>query len=77
MLCNLCLLVEQNVRSNKRHERLRQIGLTERILHPGRSKAVWVTRHLCEICETTWRHVDNANDPCAGWSVEETPQLCE
>jgi hypothetical protein len=77
MICNLCSSVKQNVRSNKRHERLQQIGLTERISHAIRAKAIWVTRHRCEICEAEWRHVDDANDPCAGWSLERTPQLCE
>ncbi len=76
MTCKLCLSMPQNVRTNKCHERLRQIGMTQRILRPGRAKAIWVTRHICEVCETEWRHVDDPADPGAGWSIECIEQAC-
>lgn len=77
MPCNLCASLPQNVRTNRRHERLRQIGITERISRPGKAKAIWVTHHVCEICETEWRHVDDPYNPRAGWSMEGVPELCD
>jgi hypothetical protein len=66
----------RNLRTSKRHERLQQIGITQRIARPGKAKAVWITYHLCEICETQWRHVDDPEDPCVGWSVEKEAEVC-
>lgn len=77
MPCKLCISMPQNIRTNKRHERLLQVGLTQRISRPGRAKAVWLTHHQCELCETRWLHVDDPSDPQAGWSIEEeVPELC-
>lgn len=70
MPCSLCKALPQHVRSNKRHERLQQVGLTERISKAGRTKAAWITYYVCETCETKWRHVDDPANARAGWSVQ-------
>lgn len=70
MYCELCNSLPQDTRTAKRHERLRQIGLTQRIARPGHSKAAWVTYHVCDVCATHWRHVDDPANLHAGWSVE-------
>lgn len=70
MTCDLCNSLPQNTRTQKRHERLRQIGTTERIARDAHAKACWVTFHQCDICHTQWRHVDDPCDLQAGWSVE-------
>lgn len=70
MPCNLCKMLPQHIRSDKRHERLQQVGLTERISRAGKSKAAWVTYYVCEICETKWQHVDDPSNTSAGWSVQ-------
>jgi hypothetical protein len=77
MLCILCTTLPQNMRTSRRHEHLQQIGITERISRPGKAKAAWITRHVCEICETEWRHVDDPVDPYAGWSIERIVETCE
>lgn len=70
MTCELCDSLPRNVRTDRRHERLRQIGLTQRIARSGHGKAVWVTYHVCDLCATQWCHVDDPCDPHAGWSQE-------
>lgn len=75
MICALCNSMPQNVRTDKRHERLRQIGVTQRISRPGKAKAIWVTQHVCDVCDTEWRHVDDPANPCIGWSVERIAEL--
>jgi hypothetical protein len=70
MPCDLCKTLPQNIRSNKQHERLNQVGLTERISKTGKTRAAWVTYYVCEICETEWRHVDDPANPNAGWSID-------
>ena len=77
MPCELCSSLPRNVRTLKSHERLRQIGMTQRIARPGRGKAAWITQHVCEVCETEWRHVDDPCDHRAGWSVLRVPEYCE
>jgi hypothetical protein len=56
---------------------LRQVGVTQRIARPGKAKAIWVTQHVCDICETEWRHVDDPVNPWVGWSIERSAELCE
>lgn len=69
MSCSLCKALPQHVRSNKRHERLQQVGLTERVSKAGKTKAAWITYYVCDICETKWRHIDDPTNTSAGWSV--------
>jgi hypothetical protein len=69
--------MQQNVRTNRRHERLEQIGLTERIVRSRYAKPVWVTHHVCKICDTLWRHVDDPGNPHVGWSIEKELHLHE
>lgn len=76
MACKLCNALPRNMRTDKRHERLQQTGLTERVARPGKSKAAWITFHVCELCDTEWRHVDDPTDPRAGWSMERSSELC-
>jgi hypothetical protein len=71
MLCNLCKTLPKHVTSEKRHERLQQTGITERIRNPGKIKAAWITYYTCEICETKWRHIDDPAQTHNGWSVEQ------
>lgn len=75
MTCELCNALPRNVRTVKRHERLRQIGLTQRIARSGHGKAAWVTFHVCDLCTTYWRHVDDPADAQAGWTVERAAVL--
>lgn len=75
MPCELCLLLPRNVRTTKRHERLQQVGLTKRIARPGRAKAAWITHHVCEICETEWRHVDDPLNLNAGWTIQRMAEV--
>lgn len=79
MICHLCASMPLNVRTNRRHERLQQIGVTRRIARGSKAKAIWVTEHMCEICATEWRHVDDPCNPRAGWSQQRQrrPELCE
>jgi SET domain-containing protein len=70
MLCELCRSVRQNTRNRKIHERLRQVETTERIARSGKFKPVWITRFLCEICGTKWRHEDDSGNNNIGWSIE-------
>src|SRR5690606_20003817 len=70
MRCELCRALPRDARTTRRHERLRQVGLTQRIARPGHGKAAWVTFHVCEVCATQWRHVDDPGNQHAGWSVE-------
>lgn len=70
MTCELCDSLPRNVRTSKRHERLRQIGLTQRIARSGHAKAAWVTYHVCDLCSTHWRHIDDPCDRHAGWSQQ-------
>lgn len=77
MTCDLCASMPLNMRTNKRHERLQQIGMTRRIARPGKAKAAWVTEHVCDACGTEWRHVDDPYDTRAGWSVCRSPALCD
>jgi len=77
MPCELCISMPQNTRTSKRHERLQQVGLTRRISRPGRAKAVWLTTHRCELCETVWLHTDDPCDAQAGWSIERTEEQAE
>jgi hypothetical protein len=69
MPCALCQSVDQNVRNLRIHERLRQIGTTERITRSANRKAAWVTWFCCEVCGTEWRHEDDQNNNRAGWSI--------
>ncbi len=80
MPCNLCKMLPQHVRSDKRHERLQQVGLTERISRTGKARAAWITYYICEICETQWQHVDDPLNTMAGWSVQKKlgfPERCD
>lgn len=70
MLCTLCKALPQNVPTDKRHERLQQVGLTERIPKEGKTKAAWITYYVCEVCDTKWRHIDDPANIRAGWSVQ-------
>lgn len=76
MLCNRCTSILKNLQTSRRHERMQQVGLTERVSRPGRAKPAWITLHMCDICETEWRHVDDPLDPEAGWSIESVPEMC-
>jgi hypothetical protein len=76
MTCELCNSLPRGVRTSKRHERLRQVGLTQRVARPGHAKAAWVTFHVCDLCATQWRHVDDPCDAHAGWSVGRPALLC-
>jgi hypothetical protein len=69
----MCKALPKHVTSDKRHERLQQIGVTERVPNAGKTKAAWITYYMCEICETKWRHVDNPANTHAGWSIEKHP----
>lgn len=80
MPCNLCKMLPQHVRSDKRHERLQQVGLTERVSRAGKTKAAWITYYVCEICGTKWQHVDDPANTMAGWSVQKQlafPERCD
>jgi hypothetical protein len=69
MTCELCKRTEQNARGKYVHERLQQVGVTERVTRTAR-KAIWVTRFHCQLCGTHWRHEDDMHTGRAGWSVE-------
>jgi hypothetical protein len=73
MLCRLCEALPQHTRTNKDHEHLHQVGLTERISKPGKIKAAWLTHYVCAICNTRWQHIDDPADATAGWSIEQYP----
>lgn len=75
MPCELCEALPQNVRTSKRHERLRQTGITQRCAGAGK-KAAWVTQHVCDLCQTSWQHTDDPADPGTGWSVEKIAETC-
>lgn len=75
MMCELCSSLARNDRVREPHERLRQVGLTQRIARHGRGKAAWVTFHVCDQCATQWCHVDDPRNPRAGWSVEQAALL--
>ena len=77
MPCGLCETLPQHIRSDKKHERLRQIGLTERVSGAGRTRAAWITYYTCEICESKWQHVDDPANEYAGWSIEKHPASTE
>jgi hypothetical protein len=70
MQCLLCASLPVNLRTSRSHEYLKQVGVTERIARPGKGKAAWITHHVCSVCETEWRHVDDPYDKKAGWSLE-------
>lgn len=76
MSCDLCNCIPHNIRTSKRHERLRQIGTTERISRGTKTKAVWITQYVCDICSTHWRHVDDPGNVNVGWSLEGQEKLC-
>jgi hypothetical protein len=77
MTCDLCKATEQNARGKHVHERLQQVGMTERVSRSPRSKAIWVTRFRCEVCGTQWRHDDDLHTGNAGWRVEGYPSTTE
>jgi hypothetical protein len=70
MTCDLCKSTEQNTRGKRAHERLQQVGLTERVGRAPRGKAIWVTRFRCDVCGTHWRHDDDLHTGIAAWSIE-------
>jgi hypothetical protein len=76
MTCELCKRTEQNARGKYVHERLQQVGVTERVTRTAR-KAIWVTRFHCQLCGTHWRHEDDMHTGRAGWSVELTASAAE
>ncbi len=71
MTCELCKSTEQNARSKHVHERLQQVGVTERVTRAVRAKAIWVTRFRCQLCGTEWRHEDDMHTGHAGWAIEQ------
>jgi len=73
MFCNLCASVPQHIRTDKQHEHLQQVGVTERISQNAKKKPIWVTRFRCELCGTEWRHEDDPRNHVAGWSLEKAP----
>jgi hypothetical protein len=77
MTCDLCKSTEQNARGKYVHERLLQVGVTERLTRSPRAKAIWVTRFRCEICGTHWRHDDDLHTGTAGWSMEQPHTTAE
>lgn len=76
MPCELCKAMPQNIRTIQPHERLRQTGVTQRLSRPGKLKAVWITEYVCDICETRWRHIDDAGKQDVGWTIESVKLSC-
>jgi hypothetical protein len=74
MECTLCASLPINTRTSRSHEYLRQVGTTQRIARAGKGKAAWITHHVCTVCNTGWRHVDDPYDKLAGWSTEHVPE---
>jgi len=76
MICELCKTTERNARGKHVHERLQQVGVTERVTRASR-KATWVTRFHCQLCGTYWRHEDDLHTGRAGWAKENAPTPAE